>query len=183
MSRLKTIDPSQAPEPVKQLFEGPLKGKHFNIFKCMANSPAALKAYLGMAGALAEGVLTPAEREIVQLVVGEANGCEYCVSAHSALARQAGLSDEQIAAARRGAPELGDPKLDALVRFTTALVEKKGWVSDEDVQQLRSAGYDDAHICEIVANFALATYTNVFNHVNQTEVDFPKAPALQGAGA
>ncbi|RMH27270.1 MAG: carboxymuconolactone decarboxylase family protein [Planctomycetota bacterium] len=179
MPRLKNIDPASAPGPVKEIFDGPLKGKHFNIFKAMANSTAALKAYLGLAGAVGgpDALLTAAEREVIQLVVGEANGCGYCVAAHTALGKGAGLTEEQTVAARQGSVP-GDARLDALAKFTAALVEKKGWVTDEDVAALRDAGFNDGHIAEVVANFALATFTNYFNHVNETEVDFPAAPAL-----
>jgi len=93
------------------------------------------------------------------------------------LGKGAGLTEEQTVAARQGSVP-GDARLDALAKFTAALVEKKGWVTDEDVAALRDAGFNDGHIAEVVANFALATFTNYFNHVNETEVDFPAAPAL-----
>ena len=76
-----------------------------------------------------------------------------------------------------------DPKLNALARFALALNEKKGWVSDEDVASFRDAGYNDASIAETIAVFALATYTNVFNHVAETAIDFPAAPVLTAGAA
>jgi len=177
MPRLKPVDPATATGKAKEIFDGPLKGKDLNIFKSMANSPALLQAFLAYSGGLREGVLEPKERELIQLAVSEANGCSYCVSAHSGLGKQAGLSDDQVIAARKG-QGLGDLKLDALAHFAVALHEKRGYVSNEDVAQLRSAGYADSHIAEAVGNYALATFTNYFNHVNQTPLDIPEAPQI-----
>jgi len=172
MSRLKPIDPAQAKGRAKELFDGPLKGKHFNIFKSMANSPAAVEAYLGMSTALAKGSLTAAERELIALALSEANQCEYCIAAHTAIGKGAGLSDAATLAARRGHIE-SDPRQDALVKFALRLHEKRGWVSDEDLQTFRSAGFTDAHIAEVIAVYAHTLFTNYFNHVNSTPVDFP----------
>ena len=176
MGRLAAIDPSKATGRTKEIFEGPLKGKHFNIFRAMGNSPAALDVYLGMAGALSKASLSDREREGIQLAVGQANNCGYCVAAHTAIGKSAGLSEAQTIEARRG--KLADAKLDALAKFALALVEKKGFVSNADLEAVRKAGYNDGHIAEAVATFALAVYTNVFNHVNDTAVDFPAAPAI-----
>ena len=176
MARLKVIEPEQAEGKAKELFEGPFKDMHINIFKGMANSPAVLEAYLGMEKALSQGLLTAKEREVIMLTVGEANKCDYCVSAHTMLGKQAGLSEEETIAARKG--ELTNPKLAAVATFASALHEKKGWVSDDDLAAFRNAGYTDGHIAEVVANYVLSTFTNYFNHVNETDVDVPAAPAL-----
>lgn len=177
MSRLTTIDPATATGHVKEVFDGALKGKHFNIFKAMANSPAALDAYVNLSGAVAHGGLTAAERELIQLTVGQANQCDYCVAAHTLIGKMSGLTDPQTLEARRGSVA-SNPKYDALAKFTLAIHEKKGHVSDDDVKRFKAAGYADGHVAEVVANYALATYTNYFNHVNNTAVDFPHAPKL-----
>jgi uncharacterized peroxidase-related enzyme len=176
MARLTSIEPASATGRTKELFEGPLKGKTFNIFKAMGNSPAALDAYLGLSGALAKGVLTPAEREVIQLTIGQANNCGYCVAAHTAIGKMSGLSEAQTIEARRG--HLADPKLNALARFALAVHEKKGFVSDQDVSAFKAAGYGDGAVAEVIAVYALAIYTNYFNHVNDTPVDFPAAAKI-----
>ncbi|MBU6413796.1 MAG: carboxymuconolactone decarboxylase family protein [Planctomycetes bacterium] len=176
MSILTTIDPASATGAAKEIFDGPLKGKHFNIFKAMANSPAALQAYLGFSGALSKGVFTAKEVEVIHLALGEARSCDYCVAAHTAIGKGAGLTEGQTIEARRGA--LADKKLDALAKFVLILDEKKGHASAKDVADFRNAGFTDAHVVEAVAQLALATYTNYFNHVNQTAVDFPAAPKI-----
>lgn len=176
MMRFPPVDPASAPAPVKQIFDGPLKGKHFNIFRSMAGSPAVLNFYLQGAGALSQGLLTPQQREAVALAVGQASGCDYCVAAHTVIAKGAGMSDADTLAARRGKPN--DPTSAALVRFALALQEKKGWVSDDDMAALKAAGLSEAHAAELVAHVAFNLFTNYFNHANQTDIDFPAAPAI-----
>jgi AhpD family alkylhydroperoxidase len=171
MPRLNIVDPAHATGRVKEIFDGPLAGKHINIFKGFANSAAALDAYLGLADALNRAGLSLKEREAIQLAIGHANGCDYCQAAHTAIGKSAGMTDAQTVEARRGS--MADPKLDALVKFVLAIHEKKGLVSDQDLSRVRAAGYGDGHIAEVCAAYALAIYTNTFNHLNQTAVDFP----------
>lgn len=148
-----------------------------NLFRVVANSPAALAGYLGMSGALAKGSLPAATRERIALAVAQANDCGYCLSAHSVMGRNlAKLSDAEIAANRHGSSL--DPKADAALRFATRVLQARGHVSDADVQAVRLAGYDDAQIVEIVQHVALNTWTNYMNSVAQTEIDFPVAQAL-----
>lgn len=175
MTRLPVVDPSH--ESVNEIFDGPLKGKHLNIFKGMANSPAVLKLYLNMSDAINSFGLSPAEREIIQLAVGQANNCDYCTAAHTAIGKGAGLTEQQTVEARQGRIS-DDPKLHALATFATQLHEKNGFVSDQDLASFKAAGYSDAHIAEVVGAYAMAVFTNYFNHVNQTEIDFPAAPPL-----
>ena len=176
MPRLNVVDPKAAEGRVGELFAGPLKGKHFNIFKGLANSPAALQAYLALSGALGDGELDAADRETIALAVGEANGCDYCVAAHTAIGKGAGMSEGETLAARRGRPT--DAKRAALARFVLALREKQGHVDGQDLAVMHDAGWSDGAVAEAVANYALSVFTNYFNHVNESEVDFPAAPAL-----
>ena len=177
MPRLNVVDPASATGKAKELFDGPLKGMHINIFKGMANSPAGLNAYLQITGALKQGVLSDAERETIQLAVSQVNGCDYCLAAHTMLGKNAGLTEEQTVAIRRN-DATGDAKLDALTRFTVAVQEKKGFVSNDELSAFRGAGYDDAAVVEVAATIAAITFTNLFNHIHETDVDFPAAPAV-----
>ena len=148
-----------------------------NMTRAMAVSPSVLEAYLGFNGALAHGVLPAKVREQLALDIGEANHCDYCVSAHSAIGKHAGLSDQDILDSRKGTSS--DPKTDALLRFARTVVAKRGLVDDADVEAVRMAGYGDAEIAEVVAHVALNIFTNYFNNVTGTAIDFPKAPALK----
>jgi uncharacterized peroxidase-related enzyme len=143
-----------------------------NLFRLVANSPAALEGYLGLSGALAKGVIQPATGERIALAVAEVNGCDYCLSAHTYLAKHlAKLDDAEITANRSGMSN--DPKADAAVRFAATVARERGHVSEEDVRAVKLAGYDDDAVIEIVLHVALNTLTNYVNEVAKTEIDFP----------
>jgi len=176
-----TID--AAPEKSRLLLQGVQKqlGSVPNLFRVVANSPAALEAYLSQSGALAKGELDAPTRERIALAVAQFNGCGYCLSAHSYLAKRiAKLSDAEVEANRDGGS--GDPKAAAAVRFAVRVTEARGHVTDADVQAVRAAGFNDAQIVEIVQHVALNTWTNYINVVAQTDIDFP-AVGLRRAAA
>ena len=151
-----------------------------NLFRLVANSPAALEGYLGMSGALGKGALPAATRERIALAVAEINGCNYCLSAHTYLGKNvAKLDDAEITANRSGASN--DPKADAAVRFAAKVTRLRGHVSEADFAAVRLAGYTDAQIVEIVQHVALNTWTNYVNEVFQTEIDFPVVEARKAA--
>jgi AhpD family alkylhydroperoxidase len=120
-------------------------------------------------------------RERLALAVGEANGCNYCLSAHSLLGKGAGLSDAEIAAARDGSS--ADLRIGEGLRFARAVVDERGAVADADLARVRAAGYSDGEIGEIVANVALNIFTNYFNQVAATAIDFPIVKAKVGQAA
>jgi uncharacterized peroxidase-related enzyme len=181
MPRLHVVSPDQATGPVKQIYDDVTAkmGKVVNIFQGMANSPAALKAYLSMSAALAEGELSPEDREVVYLAVSENNGCLYCVSAHSMLAKRVGLSDEETLAARQF--HSPNQQRAALLEFVRRVIATKGFVRDEDIEAVRQAGYGDGQIAESIGYIGLATFSNLFNHVHDTPLDFPAVPKLHGS--
>ena len=151
-----------------------------NLFRLVALSPAALKGYLGIGSALSGATLDSTTQERIALTVAEINGCSYCLSAHTYLARNvAKLGDAEITANRNGASN--DLKADAAVRFATALVMSRGHVSDREVAAARTAGYSDAELIEIVLTVALNTFTNYVNEVAQTPIDFPIVAARRAA--
>lgn len=147
-----------------------------NLISTMAQSPATANAYLGFSQTLAGGVLPSRLREQISLTVGQANECNYCIAAHCALGHKAGLNAADIAHARNGTAT--DDKARVALAFARKLVENRGRVTDAEVESVRHAGYSDGEIAEIVANVALNIFTNYFNHVAGTEIDFPAAPKL-----
>ncbi len=178
MQRFKSITPETAEGKTKTLLDG-VKAKLGitpNIMQTMANSPAALDAYLKFSSTLGSGVLSAKDREQIALNVGEINRCDYCLAAHSAIGANVGLTAEEILASRSGRSE--DVKTNALMKLSRKIVEKRGFVSDEDLEDFRSAGFGDEEITEVVANVALNIFTNYFNHLAQTDVDFPEVEAL-----
>jgi uncharacterized peroxidase-related enzyme len=151
-----------------------------NLFRLVANSPAALEGYLSLSGALAKGELPAATRERIALAIAQINGCDYCLSAHSYLGRNvAKLDDAEIAANRRGASN--DLKADAAVRFAAKVAKLRGHVGNEDFAAVKAAGYTDAQVVEIVQHVSLNTWTNYINTVGQTEIDFPVVKADKAA--
>jgi uncharacterized peroxidase-related enzyme len=179
MPRLKSLEKSQAPPRSAEIMES-LESKKMllNIFRGMANSPAVLDAYLKFSGALKEGKLDAKTRESIALVVAQVNRCDYCLAAHVTIGKQAGLDERAIRDARLG--RASDKKTNGAVALAKQLAASHGNVNDADVAAARSAGLDDGDIAEVAANVALTVFTNYFNHLNQTEVDFPKVPMEVG---
>ena len=178
MSRLNMVDPHQAQGKQKELLDGVQKklGMTPNLVRVFANSPAVLQGYLSFNEGLGEGALDAKVSEQIALTVAEANGCQYCLAAHSAVGKMLGLNRDEILDARQGIS--GDSRVDAALQFATSVVENRGWVSNDDLEKVRSAGYNDGEITEIVAHVVLNIFRNYFNHVAETPIDFPKADPL-----
>ena len=173
---------NDAPAASRPLLEAVKKqlGVVPNLFRLVANSPAALQGYLDLSAALGKGALPAATRERIALAVAEINGCDYCLSAHTYLGKNlAKLDDAEITANRSGASS--DPKADAAVRFAAKVARERGHVSEDDVRAVKLAGYDDAQVIEIVLHVALNTWTNYINQVAKTDIDFPVVTARKAA--
>jgi uncharacterized peroxidase-related enzyme len=181
MSRLNQIAPETATDKAKELLDA-VKAKLGlvpNMTRAMANSPAVLEGYLQLSGALGHGRLPARTREELALAIAQENGCDYCLAAHSAIGKMVGLSADQIRDSRLGTAV--DPKVAALLRFARKVNDSRGRVSDHDIEEVRAAGFDDGAIAEAVAHVALNVFTNYFNTVADTEIDFPKAQELTAA--
>ncbi len=137
-----------------------------------AHGPAALKAVLQADGVLATGSLSKQDQETIKLVVSEVAGCDYCVAAHTLLGKLTGLKPDTLRQIRTGAPT-GDAKRDALVHFVSKLVRTSGTVGGAEFAAIRAAGYTDAQLVDISLAIALTVFTNVFNRINDTDIDFP----------
>jgi uncharacterized peroxidase-related enzyme len=172
MPRIEAVQLGDASGKARELLEGIQRamGMVPNLMKTMARSPAVLESYLGFGRSL-QGALRAALREQIALTVAGANDCGYCASAHTALGASAGLDADEMSANLRG--ESADERTAAALRFARAVVAERGRVSDGDLDDVRAAGYGDAEIAEIVAVIALNVFTNYFNHVAGTEIDFP----------
>ncbi|MGQ3052314.1 MAG: carboxymuconolactone decarboxylase family protein [Roseateles sp.] len=142
-----------------------------NMFRAVANSPAALQAMWGSFVALGGGRISSKLGEQIAVAVADRNACDYCLAAHTALGRKAGASSAEMSAAQAG--QSADPATAAALQFALKLVEHRGQVVDTDVAALRSAGFDDGQIVEIVAHVALNLFTNYVNVAFAVPVDFP----------
>ncbi len=175
MSRIQPIDPQTATGKTKELLGMVEKklGVVPNMMKTLANAPAALEAYLTLSGTLGHtSSLGSAVREQIALTVGQLNKCQYCVSAHTVLAGKAGVGEEAIKNARQA--KSTDPKINAILGFAKNLALNNGNISDQELSVTRTAGVTDKEILEIIAEVSLNIMTNYFNHVADTEIDFPK---------
>jgi uncharacterized peroxidase-related enzyme len=181
MAQIKIVDPAQATGTAKELLaalQNNIKSVP-NLAKALANSPAALKAWMEFDSALAKGSLNAKLRQEIALAVGQKNGCEYCVSAHTAIGKFAGLTDPQILNSRHG--QGTSPKDTAALTFARELLEKRGQVPASSIQALRDHGFTDGEIAEIIAHVALNIFTNYFNIAVDVDVDFPRVALHQVA--
>lgn len=152
-------------------------GKLPNAYDAIgSNSPVALEALLDFDAALASTSLSKQEIEVIKLAVSEVAGCDYCLAAHTLMGKMAGLAPDAILAARRGSAS-GNAKLDALSTFVRSVVGTSGTVAQPVVDAVKAAGYTDANIVDTIFAISSITFTNLLNRINDTAVDFPKAPA------
>lgn len=149
------------------------------MFRAVANSPAALTSMWTSFGAFGGGILGSALGEQLAVAVADRNSCEYCLAAHTALGRRAGVSPEAMAAAQVG--ESDDPRTAALLTFALRLVEERGHVTADDVQAVRDQGWDDEQIVETIAQVALNLFTNYVNVALAVPVDFPRVRLQRAA--
>lgn len=174
MARVAVIDPRTATGEAKQLLDAVQSGLGLvpNFIRVLANSPAALSAFLGIHGIAGAGQLDPKTRERIALSVAEQNACQYCVSAHTAIGRRAGLDNEEMLANRMG--RSADAKAEAALTFARALVEHTGQVSKAEFDAVRAAGHSDGEIVEIITHVSMNIFTNLLGKAMQVEIDFPR---------
>lgn len=173
MNRIPLIDRASAPASVAGTLDAihGAFGATPNMFRTVAQSPAALNAMWGFFGALGGGSIDAQLGEKIAVAVANRNDCHYCLAAHTALGRKAGASAAEMGAAQTGQSD--DPRTAAALAFALKLVEARGQVSEADVQALRGAGFSDGQVVEILAHVALNLFTNYVNVAFAVPVDFP----------
>ncbi|MBK1838469.1 peroxidase-related enzyme [Azospirillum sp. YIM B02556] len=181
MAHVNLVDPASSSAAVKPTLDR-IKGAFGvvpNMFKAVANSPAALASMWGSFGALGQGKLGTKLGEQIAVAVADRNDCHYCLAAHTLLGQKAGVSGAEMAEAQRG--RSSDPKTAAALAFAVKLVENRAGVDAADVAALREVGFDDEAIVEILAHVALNLYTNYVNVALDVPVDFPGVKLSRGA--
>lgn len=173
MARIQPLDPQNAPGKSGDILQSLEKAIGFapNLYKSLAHSPNVLEGFLGFNKALGAGTLSAKLKEQIAVAVAGANTCDYCASAHTAIGKQHGLDESELAANLRG--ESSDPVTQAALQFALAINAREGFVTDEQVQSLRDAGYTEEQVVEVFAQTIVNIFTNYFNHLAQTEIDFP----------
>lgn len=173
MSRIGVIEKNSATVEQVELLEAieAKLGMIPNFLKVFANSPSALRAFLGLYSISEEGSLDPQTRERIALAVAQQNACQYCVSAHTAIGRKAGLSGSEIEANRAGTSE--DAKAASAVKFARALVEHNGEVTNAELQEVRDSGFSDSDVVEIITHVGMNVLTNILGKASRVKIDFP----------
>lgn len=173
MAYVNLVDPNTATDTTAEHL-AQIKGAFGmvpNMFKAVANSPAALASMWGSFGALSQGRLGAKLGEQIAVAVADRNNCNYCLAAHTMLGKKAGASTAEMTAAQKGQSD--DPKTAAILAFVQKVVENRAEVSAVDVQALRNAGLDDQDVVEVMAHIALNLFTNYVNVGFDVPVDFP----------
>jgi uncharacterized peroxidase-related enzyme len=141
-----------------------------NLLGELAAAPAALQAYVTLNELLGRTSLSPVAQQVVLVAVSMANGCHYCVAAHTAGLKMAGFAEDEIDALRAGR-SLADLKLEALRVFTIGVVEQRGWIDDTNLQRFLDAGYAREQVFEVLVGVAMKTLSNYSNHIAETPLD------------
>jgi len=165
-----TVD--TAPVKSKALLEGAKKAYGFipNLYAGQAEAPTLLEGYLSLAKTFDKTALSPTERQIILIANNRLNGCNYCVSAHTTIARGAGVPDDVLEALRNGS-KIADPKLEALHQFAVRINESRGWVEQDDLDALFAVGYTKQTALEVIVGTALKVMSTYTNHLLHTPLD------------
>ena len=173
MTRLTLHTVASAPEASRQNVERALANNGFlpNLIGILANSPLALETYLTVSGITARGELSLAEREVVQITAARIHGCEFCVAGHTAAALKKARLESSVVVELQHGRDTGHGRLDAVRRFTEAVIARRGSVTDDELAAFRAAGYDEAQTLEVVLGVSLATLCNFANTLAQSPVN------------
>jgi len=133
----------------------------------MATSPSLTNAYLSIADIFSKSSLTPTEHQIVLLTVSRYHECDYCMAAHTAIAGIKKVDSAVVNSIRNDLP-ISHLKLETLRNFTKLLIDKRGWVKDDDIQSFLDAGYTTNHILDILIGIGQKTVSNFTNHIAKT---------------
>ncbi len=141
-----------------------------NLIGVLAESPTAAQAYLDLNTIYSSTSFTPSEQQVVLLAISRYHECHYCIAAHSTVAQMQNVPADVVEAIRNDQP-IHHKQLEALRVFATAVVDKRGWVSEQDLDAFFAAGYEKRHVLDIIVGAALKTISNYTNHVSETPVD------------
>jgi uncharacterized peroxidase-related enzyme len=178
-NRIQPVDPDHATGAIRRLF-AEIRAKFAlvpNLFRVLANAPAALEGLMGLSAALARGALNEKTREQLALAIAESNLCAYCLSGHTAMAAKIGLSRVEIDDAIRA--RAADARTDAILKLARSIVVQRGELSDADLGRARAGGLSDGEIVETVANVALNIFENYMSHVARVPIDFPQSQSRE----
>lgn len=179
MKTLKALSHEQAADSTKGVFDNIKKkiGRVPNLYAAMGNSPQLLQGFLAFEATLKQGTFSAKEGEAIALAVSEANQCNYCLAAHSAIGKMQGYTENEVIDIRKGT--IGDPKLNALLQLATELTLKRGKATPATIDNFLSVGYTSQALAELIGFVAIRSITNYIFSNGDFEIDFPKATNLE----
>jgi len=179
MKTLKALTPEQVDETTREVFSAITKkvGMLPNLYAAMGNSPQLLNGFLAFEAALKEGEFSAKENEAIALAVSQANGCNYCLAAHSAMGKMFGFSEEEVLDIRKGI--IANEKINALISLATELTENRGKVSQTSIDTFLAVGYTNQALAELIGMVAVRSITNYIFSNGDFEIDFPEAALLE----
>ena len=166
-----TID--SAPEGSKEILEGAQKQLGFlpNLYANLAEAPQTLKAYMQLSDLMENSSFSAEEQQIIFLTASVENGCEFCVAAHSVIAKKMVGVAEDIVNAIRDRDDTDSDKINALIRFTQGVIQDRGWVDEKAVKTFLEDGFTKQQVLEVVLGVAMKTISNYTNHITGTETN------------
>lgn len=178
MNGLKALSKQEAPENSRNIFEGIEKaiGMLPNIYAVIGNSPNALASYMEFSERQKNGSFSDKEREAVFLAVSEENGCNYCLAAHTAIAKMSGFSEEDTLSLRAGT--YNDKRLSVITNLAKSIIANRGKADESLVSAFYEAGYNEQALVDLVALVIDKTFTNYIGRLAKPEIDFPKVESL-----
>ncbi len=168
--KVHTVD--TAPQQSVAFLQGAQQAFGFvpNLIGVLAESPAAVEAYLTLTKIFDKSSLSPVERQVAILAISRINECDYCMAAHSVIGSMQNVPADVIQAIRND-QSIADTKLEALRTFAVTLIEKRGWMSEDDVAAFRAAGYSQAQVLELVLAASLKTLSNYTSNLAEPPLD------------
>lgn len=159
------------------IFDNLKKGLGFvpNLYAYFGKNETALADYLALQNR--KSTLKAKEREVINLVTSQFNDCRYCQSAHTALGKMHGFTDEQVIEIRKFGASF-DAKLDALAKFTTAVVTSRGKIAAGIKDAFFEAGYSEANLIDVVIIIGDKIISNYLHNITELEIDFPLADEI-----
>jgi uncharacterized peroxidase-related enzyme len=177
MSNFNVPTREEVSENNQAIFDTLKKGVGFvpNIYAAMAHSKNALGSYLQFSGAATS--LSKKEKDVIDLAVSQVNECRYCQSAHTAIGKMNGFTDDQIIELRKGGASW-DSKINVLAQTAQRISTTRGKIGAEATDAFHAAGYTKENLVDLIMAVGIITITNLFHNVTEVAIDFPLATEL-----
>ncbi len=159
-----------APAEARELLQGVTRGFGFlpNLFSHMAEAPVTIEAYLKLNELIARSSLTPAQAQVALLSASVENDCHFCSVAHRALGKKNGANPQTLSALADH-QTIENPEDRALAKFTRSMVQKRGWVDDQDIADFLAAGFTRQQVFEVILVVTIKTLSNYSNNLSHPE--------------